>query len=58
MEAFETPGHTAAHNMFIVTISEGKKLIFTGDCLFEGGVGMFFEGNAENMYDILSKLFN
>ena len=56
VEAFETPCHTAAHNMFIVTLQE-QKLIFTGDCLFEGGVGMFFEGNADQMYDILSNLF-
>ena len=59
MEAFETPCHTAAHNMFIMRmLGSDEKLIFTGDCLFEGGVGMFFEGNAENMYDILNNLFN
>ena len=55
IEAFETPCHTAAHNMFILRLTgdaavsvddEGgvNQMIFTGDCLFEGGVGMFFEG--------------
>lgn len=53
LQAFETPCHTAAHNMFIMTVKdlngneEVNKMIFTGDCLFEGGVGMFFEGVPE-----------
>ena len=61
VEAFETPCHTRAHNMFIVTIvgaQDINKMIFTGDCLFEGGVGMFFEGNPEQMYTIMDNLFN
>ena len=62
MQAFETPCHTAAHNMFIMEIkdmAEGvNKMIFTGDCLFEGGVGMFFEGVPSQMYDIMDNLFN
>lgn len=60
IEAFETPCHTAAHNMFILTIKDAEgisKMIFTGDCLFEGGVGMFFEGNADQMYTIMERLF-
>ncbi len=32
-------------------------MIFTGDCLFEGGVGMFFEGNATQMNEILRRMF-
>lgn len=32
-------------------------MIFTGDCLFEGGVGMFFEGSAEQMATIYESLF-
>ena len=54
LEAFETPCHTAAHNMWILRLDDAgqqadgvNKVIFTGDCLFEGGVGMFFEGNAD-----------
>ena len=47
--------------MFIVTVEGAQdvnKMIFTGDCLFEGGVGMFFEGNPEQMYTIMDNLFN
>lgn len=61
MTAFETPCHTAAHNMFILDVLTGdldvKKMIFTGDCLFEGGVGMFFEGNAAQMFTVFGRLF-
>lgn len=31
-------------------------MIFTGDCLFEGGVGMFFEGVPAQMVTILSRM--
>ena len=48
--------------MFIMTVvgaQEGvNKMIFTGDCLFEGGVGMFFEGNPRQMYENYDNLFN
>ena len=32
-------------------------MIFTGDCLFEGGVGKFFEGTPRMMHQILTTLF-
>jgi len=32
-----------------------KTVIFTGDCIFLGGVGKFFEGTAEQMTYILRK---
>ena len=61
VEAFETPCHTTAHNIFIVTLDDGDdvktRLMFTGDCLFEGGVGQFFEGDAAQMYNIFENLF-
>ena len=31
--------------------------LFTGDCLFEGGVGKFFEGNATMMYEVFDQMF-
>ena len=63
ISAFETPCHTTGHCMFIMDVidlsAEGvNKLIFTGDCLFEGGVGKFFEGNPEQMFTIFENLFN
>ena len=35
---------------------ESDECAFTGDTLFCGGVGKFFEGNAEEMYSNLQKI--
>mmetsp|Transcript_39990 Transcript_39990/g.52323 ORF Transcript_39990/g.52323 Transcript_39990/m.52323 type:complete len:147 (-) Transcript_39990:256-696(-) len=48
--------------MFILKINDDalegvNKMIFTGDCLFEGGVGMFFEGVPEQMATNFDNLF-
>lgn len=45
--------------MDVVDLPVGvNRMIFTGDCLFEGGVGKFFEGNPEQMFTIFENLFN
>jgi hydroxyacylglutathione hydrolase len=31
-------------------------LVFTGDCLFKGGCGKFFEGTPAEMYKSINKL--
>jgi hypothetical protein len=31
--------------MYMLKVSNQQKALFTGDCLFYGGVGMFFEGS-------------
>ena len=32
---------------------EQGSALFTGDCIFHGGVGMFFEGTPNQMHNIL-----
>ncbi|XP_047995098.1 hydroxyacylglutathione hydrolase, mitochondrial isoform X2 [Leguminivora glycinivorella] len=57
-----TPCHTAGHICYFVSTPEegSDPAVFTGDTLFLGGCGRFFEGTADQMYraliEILSKL--
>eukprot|EP00118_Oscarella_pearsei_P025227 m.307776 g.307776 ORF g.307776 m.307776 type:complete len:291 (+) comp42805_c0_seq1:16-888(+) len=56
-----TPCHTTGHICYHVTDNEdNSSVVFTGDTLFLGGCGKFFEGTGDQMYaaliDILSKL--
>ncbi|XP_062566489.1 LOW QUALITY PROTEIN: hydroxyacylglutathione hydrolase, mitochondrial-like [Saccostrea cucullata] len=56
-----TPCHTTGHICYFVTSPTGEQpVVFTGDTLFVGGCGKFFEGTADMMYSalvtILSKL--
>ena len=55
-----TPGHTKGHMCYLVscpTSTDAKQAVFTGDCLFIGGCGKFFEGTATDMYPSLLRLF-
>eukprot|EP01035_Chromulina_nebulosa_P017429 gene17429-22981_t len=47
-----TPGHTMGHVSYYVE-HNNEKVCFTGDCLFVGGAGKFFEGSANDMYPTL-----
>jgi hydroxyacylglutathione hydrolase len=49
----ETPGHTAGHISYWFA---DAKLAFVGDTLFSIGCGRVIEGNAEMMWNSLSKL--
>jgi len=50
-----TPCHTAGHICYLV--KDGKEqAVFTGDTLFIGGCGKFFEGTAAQMQSSLQKL--
>lgn len=54
-----TPCHTKDSICFYVTDASNKSqsgAVFTGDTLFVGGCGRFFEGTAEQMHASLSKL--
>jgi len=56
-----TPCHTTGHICYFVTGPSGSEpAVFTGDTLFVGGCGKFFEGTGDQMYtaliDILAKL--
>ena len=55
-----TPCHTTGHICFYVTDSDGtSKAVFTGDTLFLGGCGRFFEGDGRQMNEALNvKLAN
>jgi len=50
-----TPCHTTGHVCYYVTQPGhgDEKIVFTGDTLFLGGCGRFFEGTAEEMYEAL-----
>ncbi|XP_046545916.1 hydroxyacylglutathione hydrolase, mitochondrial-like isoform X2 [Haliotis rubra] len=51
-----TPCHTSGHICYLVTGKEGEApAVFTGDTLFQGGCGKFFEGTAEQMHKALIK---
>lgn len=45
ISVYDSPCHTSGHVLF--TAGNG---IFTGDTMFSGGCGKFFEGNAGEMY--------
>jgi hydroxyacylglutathione hydrolase len=52
-----TPGHTQGHVCYLASCEgAASKILFTGDCLFVGGCGRFFEGTAADMYPALAKL--
>jgi len=51
-----TPCHTLGHICYYLTTEDSniqKPAVFTGDTLFIGGCGKFFEGTAEQMYSAL-----
>ena len=48
-----TPCHTTGHICYFVQAPNGEQAVFTGDTLFIGGCGRFFEGTAEQMYSAL-----
>lgn len=57
IRCIHTPGHTMGHICYFA--QDGDQLcVFTGDTLFCGGVGKFFEGTAEDMHKSLQKLLN
>jgi hydroxyacylglutathione hydrolase len=52
--ALHTPCHTMGHLVYVVTGDAATPpLLFSGDTLFVGGCGKFFEGSAEDMYHSL-----
>ena len=50
-----TPCHTKGHICYYVTDTQGdSKAVFTGDTLFLGGCGRFFEGDGTQMNEALN----
>jgi hydroxyacylglutathione hydrolase len=52
VHCLHTPGHTMGHISYFVTHNE-QRVVFTGDTLFVGGAGKFFEGTGSDMYPSL-----
>lgn len=58
IRVLHTPGHTEGSVCFFVQQSKGPPLLFTGDTLFLGGMGAFFEGTAPTILLTIEKLLN
>ncbi|XP_014224099.1 hydroxyacylglutathione hydrolase, mitochondrial isoform X1 [Trichogramma pretiosum] len=60
IECLSTPCHTKGHICYYVTRNNSEPAVFTGDTLFVGGCGRFFEGTPAQMNcalnEILAKL--
>jgi len=54
VKSVHTPCHTQDSICYYMEDSTGRA-VFTGDTLFIGGCGRFFEGNAEEMHEALNK---
>ncbi|EFN78964.1 Hydroxyacylglutathione hydrolase, partial [Harpegnathos saltator] len=52
VKCLSTPCHTRGHICYYVTGGH-TPAVFTGDTLFIGGCGRFFEGTADEMYKAL-----
>lgn len=48
-----TPCHTTGHICYYIDAPSGERAVFTGDTLFLGGCGRFFEGTADQMHEAL-----
>jgi len=53
----DTPGHTFAHLCFVLQQDGKAKAVFTGDTLFNAGVGHCRGGDAETLYETISQQF-
>ena len=53
-----TPGHTEGSVCFFLLPRRGPPLLFTGDTLFLGGMGAFFEGTAPSIMLTIDKLLS
>jgi len=51
-----TPCHTSGHVLYLVDSGKPPLALFTGDTLFIGGCGRFFEGTAEQMHHALNEV--
>lgn len=52
VRCLHTPGHTKGHISFYM-VHDDQRVVFTGDTLFVGSVGKFFEGTGADMYPSL-----
>lgn len=57
IEVLDTPGHCQAHLCFIVYVENKAEYIFTGDILFNAGVGNCHGGSVNDMYTTIQEKF-
>ncbi len=58
LEVLDTPGHTFAHLCFLLLDKSQARAVFTGDTLFNAGVGHCRSGDARVLYQTISKQFH
>lgn len=51
-----TPCHTKGHVVYYITGQRGSPVLFSGDTLFVGGCGRFFEGTPDEMLKNMDRL--
>lgn len=56
VRCLHTPCHTNGHMSYLATATDGSAAVFTGDILFVGGCGRFFEGTPKQMVASAAKL--
>ena len=56
VHCISTPCHTSGHFCYFIHYGNDTPVVFTGDTLFIGGCGRFFEGDAAGMFNSLTKL--
>lgn len=57
LKVLDTPGHSQAHLCFIVYYQDSADFIFTGDILFNAGIGNCSSGNVYDMFDTIQEKF-
>lgn len=55
VRALHTPCHTTGHACYVINVAAGRSAVFTGDTLFVGGCGKFFEGDGAMMQRSLNE---
>lgn len=58
LQVLDTPGHTFAHLCFLVLENAEVKAVFTGDTLFNAGVGHCRSGDAKVLYKTVAEQFH
>jgi hydroxyacylglutathione hydrolase len=57
LKVLDTPGHTFAHLCFVVLRQSKEIAVFTGDTLFNAGVGHCRGGDEQTLYKTISEQF-
>lgn len=58
LRVLDTPGHTYAHLCFLLLEQSQPVAVFTGDTLFNAGVGNCRSGDAESLYKTIAEQFH